>query len=149
MSDMRVFLGWPGPDDRRDLLIERYSPPLPGSGPSADPDAQPQFVPVNVFESADNLVVFVPMPGLQASDITLTLGADGVLSVRGKKRGHEERHRFLRHEWTVGPYEREVRLPDDLDPESARATLDNGVLVVSFNRAQGSMPHRIPITAGS
>ena len=109
---------------------------------------QGQMVPVNVFRSGDNVVVFAPMPGLQPVDVEITV-AENVLSIRGVKRGHEERHDFLLHEWTVGPYYRDVELPQDVEVGSARASLDNGVLVVTFDRSERSKPRRIQIQSGS
>jgi HSP20 family protein len=104
----------------------------------------PQSIPVNVFQSGDKVVVFAPMPGLQPEDMEISVTGD-TLSIRGKKRGHEERHEFLQHEWTVGPYYRDVHLPENVEPESARASLDNGILVVSFNRLERSEPRRVEV----
>lgn len=107
-----------------------------------------QEIPINIFSSGDNVVLFAPMPGLQPEDIEMSL-SEGVLVIHGSKRGHEERHQFFVHEWTVGPYVRTVPLPVDVDPGSARASMDNGVLVVTFNRSERSKPRRIPIQASS
>ncbi|MDQ3327309.1 MAG: Hsp20/alpha crystallin family protein [Chloroflexota bacterium] len=103
-----------------------------------------QSIPVNVFQSADNVVVFAPMPGLQPEDIEISVSG-GTLTIQGKKRGHEERHEFFRHEWTVGPYQRMLQLPEEAEPESARASLDNGILVVTFNKLERSGPQRIEV----
>ncbi|MDP9382312.1 MAG: Hsp20/alpha crystallin family protein [Chloroflexota bacterium] len=107
-----------------------------------------QAVPVNIFEAGDNVVVFVPMPGLQPTDVDISV-SESVLTLRGNKRGHEERHHFLQHEWTVGPYQRSVQLPEDVDVESARASMDNGVLVITFNKSERNRPRRIQVQSGS
>lgn len=107
-----------------------------------------QAVPVNVFESGDNVVIFAPMPGLQPTDMDISV-TENVLTIHGNKRGSEERHNFLVHEWTVGPYQRAVQLPEDVDAASARASLDNGVLVITFNKSERSKPRRIEVQAGA
>ena len=108
---------------------------------------QAQGVPVNIFQSGDNVIVFVPMPGLQPEDVEISV-SENVLRLHGNKRGHEERHDFLLHEWTVGPYERAVVLPEDIDVSSARASFDNGVLVITFNKSEASKPRRIEVRSG-
>ncbi len=127
------------------LLEESYVQPRRGSEGGS---GQAQQVPANVFHSGDNIVVFVPMPGLQPEDVEISVN-EGVLTLHGKKRGNEERHEFYVHEWTVGPYTRSLQLPDEVDVESARASLDNGVLVVTFNKSERSKPRRIQVRAGS
>ena len=106
-----------------------------------------QQVPVNIFQAGDNVVVFAPLSGLQPSDVDISV-TENTLHIRGKKRGHEERHEFYLHEWTVDPYERSVQLPDEIDAESARASMDNGVLVITFNKSERSKPRRIQVQAG-
>ena len=106
-----------------------------------------QHVPVNIFQAGDNVVVFAPLAGLQPSDVDISV-TENILHLRGKKRGHEERHEFYLHEWTVGPYERSVQLPDEVDAESARASMDNGVLVITFNKSERSKPRRIQVQGG-
>ncbi len=127
------------------LLEESYVQPRRGGEGGS---GQAQHVPANVFHSGDNIVVFVPMPGLQPEDVEISVN-EGVLTLHGKKRGNEERHEFYVHEWTVGPYTRSLQLPDEVDVESARASLDNGVLVVTFNKSERSKPRRIQVRAGS
>ncbi len=126
------------------LMEESFIRPTRGRQAAGD---DMQSVPVNVFQAGDNVVVFAPMPGLQPEDIEIGV-AEGVLTIQGKKRGHEERHEFFQHEWTVGPYRRSVQLPDDIDAESARASLDNGVLVITFNKSGRSKPQRIEVRSG-
>jgi HSP20 family protein len=132
------------------LFEESFIPaPTRGRGQSARRPgaAEPQHVPINIFRAGDNVVFFAPMPGLQPDDLELSV-SENVLTIRGHKRGHEERHEFLLHEWTVGPYERSLPLPEDLDPESARASMDNGVLVITFNRSERAKPRRIQVQTG-
>ena len=109
---------------------------------------EPQTIPINIFQSGDNVVVFAPMPGLHPEDVEVNV-ANYVLHIRGHKRGPgEERRHFLIHEWTVGPYERSIPLPEEGDVNSARASFDNGALVVTFDRAEHTKPRRIPVQTG-
>lgn len=103
-----------------------------------------QSMPVNIFQTAERVVVYAPMPGLHPEDVEITVHGN-LLRLRSVRRGHEERHELVRQEWTVGPYHRDVSLPEDVNAQTARATLDNGVVVVVFDRSGGDRPRRIPV----
>lgn len=126
------------------LFEDSYVRPTRGQ---AEPGKAGQSIPVNIFHAGDNVVVFAPMPGLHAEDVEMSVSGN-MLTIHGNKRGPgEERRQFLLHEWTVGPYHRVVELPEDVEAESARASLDNGVLVVTFNKSERNKPRRIPVHA--
>ncbi len=131
----------------RDALNRLFEDSFVRSGRQQRAAGENQIVPVNMFRSTENVVVFAPMPGLQPEDVSITV-QDNVLTMHGAKRGNEERNDLIRHEWTVGPYHRDLELPEDVDVNSARASLDNGVLVVTFSKSERSKPRRIEIRTG-
>src|SRR4051812_29405270 len=98
---------------------------------------QPQTVPVQMHQTHDLLVLAAPMPGLEPADIAVTIRGDH-LTICGEYRGsrHDQPETLL-SEWTVGPYYREVSLPQLVDGELTNATYGNGVLILS-------MPKRAP-----
>jgi HSP20 family protein len=103
---------------------------------------QPQTVPVQMHQTHDLLVLAAPMPGLEPADITITIRGDH-LTICGAYRGsRHDQPEILLSEWTVGPYYREVSLPQRVDGELTNATYGNGVLVLSMPKlapgAQGS-----------
>lgn len=95
-----------------------------------------QNVPVRIFRSENRLVIAAPLPGLEANDISVRISGDRV-TIRGQERGPRQNERdLLVTEWTVGPYEREVTLPQPVDGALANATYGNGVLVLSLPTAE-------------
>ena len=71
------------------------------------------------------------MPGLEPADIAVTIRGDH-LTICGEYRGsRHDQPEILLSEWTVGPYYREVSLPQLVDGELTNATYGNGVLVLS------------------
>jgi len=95
-----------------------------------------------MHQTPDLLVLAAPMPGLEPEDITVTVSSDH-LTISGEYRGSRHNQpEVLLAEWTVGPYYREVILPQLVDGELANATYGNGVLVLSMPKlapgAQGS-----------
>ena len=68
-------------------------------------------MPVNVFETENELMVVAAMPGIEAGNVDIEVD-DNYLTIRADKRGPgQERHRYLRREWSYGPYERSIELP--------------------------------------
>jgi HSP20 family molecular chaperone IbpA len=91
--------------------------------------AQTQPVPVNVYETSGALVVVAPLPGVMADDIELTL-EPGRLTIQAAMRTTAPKD-YLMHEWTYGPYERTLEIPEDVGREVS-ATHGNGQLAVSL-----------------
>ena len=92
----------------------------------------PQTVPVQMHQTPDLLVLAAPMPGLEPEDITVTIRNEH-LTIGGAYRGSRQHQPgILLSEWTVGPYYREVILPQLVDGELTNATYGNGVLVLSM-----------------
>lgn len=93
---------------------------------------QEQVVPVRVYQSDDRLMVAMPMPGLEPEDILVTVRGNTVI-VRGEYRGpHQQDRDLLIAEWAIGPYYRELQLPQPVDGARTNATYGNGVLVLAM-----------------
>jgi HSP20 family protein len=108
-------------------------------------ESETQTVPVNVFETENELMVVAAMPGMEASNIDIRVD-DTDLTIRAEKRGPgQERHRYLRREWSYGPYERTIELPMDVDVDKANATYDNGIVTVALPKAAARRTRRIEI----
>lgn len=88
-------------------------------------------VPVNLYREGNRLMVAAPLPGMEPGSIRVDVRGR-TLTIEAKLRGpgQHRTQRYLRREWTVGPYSRMVELPDDVDAASANAVYNNGVLVV-------------------
>jgi len=101
--------------------------------------------PIDIFETADGLVLQADLPGvtsdtleLQVQDNKLTLfGRVDVSLPAGAKLIHQE--------YAVGHYLRSFILSDDVDHERIAAKLTNGVLEVILPRVAKSEPRRIQI----
>jgi HSP20 family protein len=116
-------------------------------------------LPVNLYRTADRVVVAVPMPGLQPEDVTIDVTATGCLVLQGRLRGALrdewfvlgerwlESKEVLLDEWSAGGYYREVDLPDAVDGALATATYGNGVLVVALPLTDEIVPARLSLEA--
>jgi HSP20 family protein len=93
-------------------------------------------VPINLFENDRELILVAPMPGVTPEDISVDVTDDGQLTVRARQHGEgQERIEYLRREWSYGPFERTVELPCAVDARRANLAYGNGVLTVTFPKA--------------
>ena len=87
----------------------------------------------DILETADNLVVKIELPGVEARDLTLTVNS-GNLVVRGEK--HARRtgsHARCDHsERQFGPFRRVIHLGVPVNTRQAKAVLQNGLLRLTF-----------------
>ncbi len=105
---------------------------------------EPTAVPVNMFENDRELMVVAPMPGVSPEDISVDVTDDGHLTLRSAQHGEgQERIAYLQREWSYGPYERTVELPCAVDAMRANLTYGNGVLSVTFPKADATAPGRV------
>ena len=99
---------------------------------------EPQPVRVQVYQSERRVMVAAPLPGLEPTDITVTIRGDTV-AIRGDYGGPlkedpallgDDPTALVVGEWTAGPYHRELILPHAVNGVLANATYGNGVLVL-------------------
>ncbi len=103
--------------------------------------AQPEHVPVRVYQSDNRLMIAAPMPGLEPEDISVTVAGNRV-TINGQLRGkRQEDMALLVDEWTVGPYYREIVLPQPVDGQLSNASYGNGVLVLMLPKLSSSEQH--------
>ena len=103
-------------------------------------------VPINLFENDRELMVVAPMPGVSPEDISIDVTDEGNLTVRSAQHGEgQERIRYLLREWSYGPYERTIELPCAVDARRANVTYGNGVLSITFPKADANSAGRVHV----
>jgi HSP20 family protein len=95
-----------------------------------------QTIPVRIHNAEEHLVLAAPLPGLEPENISVTIAGTKV-TIIGEERGPGQHRRdVVLDEWTIGPYYREVTLPEAVDGKLTNATYGNGVLVLSMPKLQ-------------
>lgn len=104
-----------------------------------------QHIPVNVYQTDEDVLIIAPMPGVEADNIDIeVLGKQVTLRAAMRGPGQDDRQYLIR-EWTYGPYERVVELPVEVDGDHANASHSNGILAISLPKSSRSRPVRIPL----
>jgi HSP20 family protein len=89
---------------------------------------------VDCFHTDDPhaLTVVIELPGVDPSTVRLVAG-ERVLVVAGERTRPQVPGRvYQQMEIEYGPFQRQVRLAEDVDPEHAQARFEHGVLTVEL-----------------
>lgn len=111
----------------------------------------PSFVPpTDVTVSDGDLVLAMDVPGLNPDDLSLEL-IDNHLVVRGERRAPAvtEGVSLAHRERAFGRFERYIRVPDGIDPDTITASVDNGVLSLIVPKPERMKRRTISIGTGT
>jgi HSP20 family protein len=106
------------------------------------------YLPLDIYESADEIVVRAVIPGVSADGIDLQLQG-GVLTLRAKSKEQQipEGSTWLVHEVTPGEFIRQVTLPRAVEPDNAQTTFEDGVLTLTLPKSADARPKQIRVEA--
>jgi HSP20 family protein len=101
---------------------------------------------VDIYETGESLNVEAELPGIEPKDIEVSVD-EGVLTIKGERKLEKEvkEENFHRIERAYGMFQRSVRLPQDVDPESVKASYDDGVLKVTVPKVEPKKPKSVPV----
>jgi HSP20 family protein len=110
-----------------------WSPRLAGE------EMEPLYLPVDIFEDGESVIVKAEIPGIKKEDINVQLAPDSI-TISGKKTGEErvERKDYYRVERSYGSFSRTCRLPAEILTDKARAVFKDGVLEVRIPKSMES-----------
>ena len=91
------------------------------------------------------LHVVVELPGVEADSIEVAVAARTLLIAGVRQRPQVPDAHYQQMEIETGPFQRQVRLAEDVDPEHARASFENGVLTIELPVADHAPTGRIMI----
>ena len=113
-----------------------------------DTDDFPGQLAVDVYETADKLVVKARTAGISKSDLDVSI-ADNILTISGVLSGGEDEQTTRWHiqECYWGEFSRMIALPVQVreDENSVKAELKDGVLTITFEKEKVEAPKRIAI----
>ncbi len=111
-------------------------------------DDFPGQLAVDVFETADKLVVKARTAGISKSDLDVSI-SDNILTISGVLSGGEDEQTTRWHiqECYWGEFSRTIALPVQVkeDENSVKAELKDGVLTITFEKEKTEAPKRIAI----
>lgn len=111
------------------------------------PRRLPCWVPsVEVFEAGREIVVRARMPGVDAKTLHVDVSAE-LVALEGEARVEPDQfgRRYHRRELQYGTFRRVVVLPAAVDPTTAQASFQNGVLEVRVTKAPRVSPRIVHV----
>jgi len=102
--------------------------------------------PINVYDSKDNLMVRVDIPGIDKDDVDISI-QDNTLTIKGEKKRSSDvkEENCYRSERSLGNFNRVLSLPTEVDTSKANAHFNNGVLELILPKKEEVKPKQIKI----
>ncbi|MBR2839978.1 Hsp20/alpha crystallin family protein [Candidatus Saccharibacteria bacterium] len=130
------------------MVEEEVSEPVEEDEWANDTDDFPGQLAVDVYETADKLVVKARTAGISKSDLDVSI-SDNILTISGVLSGGEDEQTTRWHiqECYWGEFSRTIALPVQVreDENSVKAELKDGVLTITFEKEKTEAPKKISI----
>jgi HSP20 family protein len=107
------------------------------------------LVPLDVYATADEVVVEASLPGVKPEELDITVEGD-ILTLSGETQSSrtDEEGSTVFKEIHRGRFTRTLTLPAGLEPDKAKATFEDGMLTLRIPKAEQVKPRQIKITSG-
>jgi HSP20 family protein len=101
---------------------------------------------VDISETKDKLVINAELPGLDATDVNVSISGD-LLTIKGEKKKEEEEkdehHHYMGRYY--GSFKRSFQLPVNVKTDKIEAAFDKGVLKVTLPKTEEAKKKEIEI----
>jgi len=94
------------------------------------PDEEGQLV-IDVYQTPEEYVIKSTIAGVNPDDLDIDIRND-MVTIRGNRRKDEEvtEDNYLYQECYWGPFSRTIILPEEINTDSSKALLKNGILTI-------------------
>lgn len=107
------------------------------------------YIPMDVYESGDHLVISAVAPGVKPEDLNLSVSGN-TLTIRGEIK-HEEQaegENVYFQERVYGPFSRTITLSSEYDLDNVEATCHDGIILITVPKSEQAKPKQIKVKAG-
>ena len=95
---------------------------------------------INAIEDDKDYKVEVAAPGMNKEDFKVNVTDDNYLVLTMEKKNEcedeDRKKRYLRREFSYRKFERSFALPDDVDKDGIKATVNNGILTIEMPKVE-------------
>ncbi|MDY6774231.1 MAG: Hsp20/alpha crystallin family protein [Candidatus Nanohaloarchaea archaeon] len=110
------------------------------------PETGTAVMPVDIQETDGGVTVTADLPGVDRDRIQVEASRDSVeIRAEHEEELEEEQKNFYRKERSSRKFQRTVSLPATVDPGSAEAEYENGVLTVKLEKSEKSRKKQVEV----
>lgn len=104
---------------------------------------------MDLTEADDHYVLKADLPGVDDQDVSIEV-ENGLLTISGERKAEHQRTErgFYRIERAFGRFQRQLTMPEGIDPDGVSADFDRGVLSVRIPKPEQVKPRRVSIGTG-
>jgi len=105
---------------------------------------------MDVAETDKDIEITAELPGLEEKDVQINV-SDNVLTIRGEKKAEKEQKEknYRMVERSYGAFERSLELPEGVNADSIKATIDKGVLKVVVPKPAPAQVKKIEVKSAA
>ncbi len=111
-------------------------------------DSASAMLPMDMYETENDVVVKAAIPGVKPEDIEVTVTGD-LLSIKGEFRSEteqkDEKRNYHRQERRYGSFCRQVTLPAGVNADACAADFENGVLTLKLPKVEEAKVKKVQI----
>jgi HSP20 family protein len=139
---------WTANLDELQREMERYVRHMAQKKPRLAAFSQRAWQPAaDLYETENAVVALVELAGVRQDEIELVV-ARNALTIRGERKDHGEggERRYSQLEIPFGPFERTLHFSTAVNPDTATASFQSGLLQVVMPRMSASAPRRVVVS---
>jgi HSP20 family protein len=130
-----------------DRLFENFTAGFPSIGNGMTNVTLPS---IDVSETDKEIEITAELPGLEEKDVQINV-SDNILSIRGEKKAEKEQKdkNYRLVERSYGSFERSLELPDGINADAIKASIDKGVLKVVVPKPAPAQSKKIEVKSAA
>lgn len=121
---------------------------LTASGRHGSENSEEGILTVDVYQTEDEIVIKSTIAGVGANDIDISITKD-IITIKGKRQ-HEEKVRgsdYYYQEIHWGSFSRSIILPEEIDPDKAKASMKSGLLTLHLPKLSKNKTRKLRIAS--
>lgn len=120
----------------------------PESEPADEPPGEEGQLTIDVYQTPEEMVIKSTIAGVKQDELDITIATD-MVTIQGVRRKDEnispEDYYYQELYW--GPFSRSVILPQEVDTESAKAALKDGILTIRLPKFERGRTKKLRINS--